>query len=197
MTDSSTHGPMRTWKCLCMSIAISVLVASSNGSGSPLGGVAAAASWDDPENDIYKQQALAKPWFTSSLVIGGTNFYISPISIVSFFFVVINCYYIIFRSGGSGAFARANHILVAEEEAAKRLKSKVGNDFARFQEHAAKYSSCPSKNNGGDLGKFKPGDMAPPFDKTIFNPENPIHVTLGPIQTQFGWHLIFIQDRKL
>lgn len=49
----------------------------------------------------------------------------------------------------------------------------------------------------GLLGTFPKGAMVPPFDKAVFNPDTPVGTAVGPVQTHFGYHLIFIHDRKL
>ena len=89
--------------------------------------------------------------------------------------------------------ASARHILVSSEEKCEELKSQIegGADFAEI---ASQHSDCPSGENGGALGEFSQGDMVPEFDKVVFSGEiNKIH---GPIQTQFGYHLIEITDRS-
>ena len=64
---------------------------------------------------------------------------------------------------------------------------------ARDAQLAAEYSECPSGSSGGDLGEFEQGQMVPEFDQVVFNEAiGEIH---GPIQTQFGYHLIEITDR--
>ena len=88
--------------------------------------------------------------------------------------------------------ASARHILVDSEEKCNQLKSEIenGGDFA---EAAKAHSKCPSGASGGDLGKFRPGQMVPEFDQVVFNEElGKIH---GPIKTQFGYHLIEITSR--
>jgi peptidyl-prolyl cis-trans isomerase C len=90
------------------------------------------------------------------------------------------------------ARASARHILVATEEECVDLKSQIedGEDFAEI---ARKHSSCPSAARGGDLGEFGPGQMVPEFDKVVFSAEvGKVH---GPVQTQFGYHLIEITKR--
>ncbi|MCH2400552.1 MAG: peptidyl-prolyl cis-trans isomerase, partial [Pirellulales bacterium] len=65
-----------------------------------------------------------------------------------------------------------------------------GSDFA---EVAKEHSDCPSGQQGGALGEFSPGQMVPEFDQVVFSAEvNQVH---GPVQTQFGYHLIEITDR--
>jgi peptidyl-prolyl cis-trans isomerase C len=39
--------------------------------------------------------------------------------------------------------------------------------------------------------------MAPTFDRACFDPTSELRTTIGPIQTQFGWHLIYVQDRQI
>ena len=89
-------------------------------------------------------------------------------------------------------WATARHILVDTEEKCNELKALIdnGEDFGAV---AKANSSCPSSADGGDLGNVGPGAMVPEFDKAIFSGE--VGVVYGPIQTQFGYHLIDITGR--
>ncbi|KAL7473162.1 hypothetical protein ACHAXS_013557 [Conticribra weissflogii] len=101
---------------------------------------------------------------------------------------------------GSSSTAAASHILMDGNDAKSKLetlKKEIGNDYNKFAACAAKYSKCPSGKSGGKLGTFRPGNMVPPFDKAIFDKENRVGETIGPIQTNFGWHLIWIEERNL
>jgi len=89
--------------------------------------------------------------------------------------------------------ARARHILVKSEDACSDLKKKIRDDGANFAALAREHSQCPSGQQGGDLGEFKPGQMVPEFDKVVFSEE--IGKVHGPIKTQFGYHLIEITNR--
>lgn len=83
--------------------------------------------------------------------------------------------------------ASARHILVKTEKQAKELKEKLGKG-ADFAQLAKKFSTCPSKKKGGDLGEFKRGQMVKAFDDVVFKKDVlKIH---GPIKTRFGYHLI-------
>lgn len=88
--------------------------------------------------------------------------------------------------------ARARHILVPTEEACIALKTRIesGEDFA---EVAKTESRCPSGRRGGDLGEFPRGAMVPEFDQAVFTGE--IGKVLGPVRTQFGYHLIEVVSR--
>ncbi len=88
--------------------------------------------------------------------------------------------------------AEARHILVKTEEACVALKTEIegGLDFA---EVAAEHSTCPSGRSGGALGSFGPGQMVKEFDDVVFTGE--IGKVLGPVKTQFGFHLIEITSR--
>jgi peptidyl-prolyl cis-trans isomerase C len=88
--------------------------------------------------------------------------------------------------------ACARHILVESEALCLELKSEIeqGADFAEL---AKKHSSCPSGQDGGDLGEFGPGMMVPEFDKVVFSA--PINQVQGPVQTQFGYHLLEVTSR--
>jgi peptidyl-prolyl cis-trans isomerase C len=90
------------------------------------------------------------------------------------------------------AKASARHILVETSEQCEDLKGQIeaGADFADL---AAQHSKCPSGQQGGALGEFSPGQMVPEFDKVVFAGD--IEKIHGPIQTQFGFHLIEITSR--
>ena len=90
------------------------------------------------------------------------------------------------------AWATARHILVDSEEKCNEIKAEIENGLS-FEDAAKANSSCPSSAQGGDLGKFGPGQMVPEFDKAIFSGD--VGVLYGPIQTQFGYHLIDITAR--
>lgn len=89
--------------------------------------------------------------------------------------------------------AQARHILVVTEEEANDLKQKIagGEDFADM---ARQYSKCPSGARGGDLGEFVPGQMVKEFNDVCFN--DAVGVVHGPVQTQFGYHLIEVTKRE-
>ena len=88
--------------------------------------------------------------------------------------------------------ATARHILVNSEAQCLKLKAEIeaGADFAAT---AKQHSSCPSSRNGGDLGTFGPGQMVKEFDEAVFSGE--VGKVLGPIQTQFGYHLLEVTKR--
>jgi peptidyl-prolyl cis-trans isomerase C len=89
--------------------------------------------------------------------------------------------------------AKARHILVPTEDQCEALKKEIegGADFADV---AKKHSQCPSGQKGGDLGEFSPGQMVKEFDEVVFSGE--VGKTLGPVKTQFGFHLIEITSRS-
>ena len=65
-----------------------------------------------------------------------------------------------------------------------------------FDSLAQKYSTCPSKSRGGSLGSFSPGTMVKEFDDVVFSPDTQVGVVMGPVQTQFGYHLITVDKRS-
>lgn len=89
--------------------------------------------------------------------------------------------------------ARASHILVKSEDEANRLLKRIrdGEDFA---EVAKRFSKCPSGKKGGDLGYFGKGQMVPEFEDVCFT--NDKGALVGPVKTQFGYHIIKVTDRK-
>jgi peptidyl-prolyl cis-trans isomerase C len=90
------------------------------------------------------------------------------------------------------ARAAARHILVETEQRREDLKTQIeaGADFA---EAAQEHSKCPFRQSGGALGEFSPGQMVKEFDDVVFIAE--IGKVQGPVQTQFGFHLIEITSR--
>ncbi|MCO7224800.1 peptidylprolyl isomerase [Pleionea sp. CnH1-48] len=88
--------------------------------------------------------------------------------------------------------ATARHILVSSEEQCNELKQQIidGADFAAL---AQQHSSCPSGQNGGDLGQFGRGMMVKEFDEVVFSA--PVNEVQGPVKTQFGFHLLEVTDR--
>lgn len=90
------------------------------------------------------------------------------------------------------ARACARHILVSSEEQCNELKNRIetGEDFAAV---AREHSLCPSGRDGGALGEFGPGQMVREFDEVVFSGE--VGKCLGPVKTQFGYHLIEITSR--
>jgi len=88
--------------------------------------------------------------------------------------------------------AAARHILVPTEAACLELKKQIeaGADFAAV---AREHSSCPSGRQGGALGEFGPGQMVREFDEVVFSGE--VGKVLGPVKTQFGYHLIEVTSR--
>ena len=88
----------------------------------------------------------------------------------------------------------AKHILVSTEQQAMDLKAKIDKNEISFEDAAKQYSSCPSGKQGGDLGYFPRGMMVKPFEEAAFSAE--VNKVTNPVQTQFGWHLIKVTDKK-
>jgi len=91
---------------------------------------------------------------------------------------------------------QARHILLdkeANDQAVELVeKLKAGGDFAVL---AAEFSKDPgSKTRGGDLGWFKDGQMVPEFSIAAFGAEK--NQIVGPVESQFGLHIIEVTDRR-
>jgi len=101
--------------------------------------------------------------------------------------------YSMMGGGGGGKKVSASHILVKDEALCAELKAKIasGDKFAAL---AKAHSTCPSGKSGGSLGTFGPGQMVPAFDKVCW--VAPIGEVQGPVQTQFGFHLIMVTERS-
>lgn len=93
----------------------------------------------------------------------------------------------------------ARHILVKTEAEAQKiidqLKGLSGEKLkAKFIELAKSESTGPSGPKGGDLGFFQKGQMVPEFNDAVFNMEVDT-ITLKPVKTQFGYHVIFLEEK--
>lgn len=88
----------------------------------------------------------------------------------------------------------AKHILVDSKETCEKIREEIVSGNATFEEAAMKYSSCPSKDQGGNLGAFGRGMMVPEFEQAAFALE--IGAVSEPVQTQFGFHLIKVEAKN-
>ena len=88
---------------------------------------------------------------------------------------------------------RASHILVKSRAEAEKILSRI-KAGAKFEDMARKFSTCPSGKKGGDLGYFKKGQMVKPFEDVAFSSSK--GTISQPVQTQFGYHLIYVTDQR-
>ena len=88
----------------------------------------------------------------------------------------------------------ARHILVATKEQAEAAIKKIKGG-AKFEDVAKAESTDGSKTNGGDLGWFTLARMAKPFGDAVKNLKKG-EMTSQPVQTQFGWHVIKLEDTR-
>lgn len=88
----------------------------------------------------------------------------------------------------------AKHILVDSMELAEKIKEEIESGKVTFEEAAMKYSSCPSKEQGGSLGVFGRGMMVPEFEEVAFDSE--VGKVSDVVQTQFGYHIILVEAKS-
>lgn len=93
-----------------------------------------------------------------------------------------------------GATVSAKHILVASVEKCNEILAAITSGEKVFEEAAQEFSTCPSGQRGGDLGAFGKGQMVPEFEKAAFEAE--VGQVVGPVQTQFGYHLIKVEAKN-
>jgi peptidyl-prolyl cis-trans isomerase C len=89
---------------------------------------------------------------------------------------------------------RARHILVATEKEANDIEAKLQGG-AKFEDLAKQYSLDGSKDYGGDLGYFTAPEMVAEFSKAAFSLKQ--NEVSKPVKTEFGWHVIRLDDRKM
>jgi peptidyl-prolyl cis-trans isomerase C len=89
---------------------------------------------------------------------------------------------------------RARHILLGSEKEAQDIEARL-KAGEKFDDLAKKYSLDGSKDYGGDLGYFTAPEMVAEFSKAAFALK--VGEISAPIKTDFGWHVIKLEDRKL
>lgn len=93
-----------------------------------------------------------------------------------------------------GESVNASHILVDSEDKANEILAKINAGEVSFEDAARENSTCPSKDNGGNLGEFTKGQMVPEFDEAVFSME--VGTVSAPVKTQFGYHLIKLVSKS-
>lgn len=108
-----------------------------------------------------------------------------------------------FRQGES---ATASHILfplgqgddvanMLAKAKAEGVLAEVQANPSRFADLAREHSTCPSGQQGGNLGQFGRGQMVPEFEQAVFSTEAG-QITPNLVETQFGFHIIQVNDRQ-
>jgi parvulin-like peptidyl-prolyl isomerase len=95
---------------------------------------------------------------------------------------------------------KARHIVVKDEKTAEKLINELKGLHGKalekkFAELAKKYSTGPTKVNGGELGWFDPKQMVQPFAEAVKNMK-PGELTLKPVKTRFGYHVILVEAKN-
>jgi foldase protein PrsA len=89
---------------------------------------------------------------------------------------------------------KSRHILVEDEAQARDLLAQVKADPSAFADLAAEFSiDTSNKDQGGDLGFQGKGQFVPEFEALLFSAEPG---TYDVVQTQFGWHVVNVQERE-
>ena len=86
-----------------------------------------------------------------------------------------------------GGKIKASHILVDKFSRAKEIREDL-EAGEKFESLAQKYSNCPSKKKGGNLGEFSKGDMVSEFWNACVKLK--IDEISQPVKTQYGYHII-------
>lgn len=88
---------------------------------------------------------------------------------------------------------KARHILVEDEETAKKVEDKLddGEDFADL---AKEYSEDSSAEDGGDIGFFTVGQMVPEFEEAAYKLDK--DEVSEPVQSEYGFHIIEVLDKE-
>ena len=100
---------------------------------------------------------------------------------------------------------RASHIVVADRAAADEIAARLEvrgrradeAGLERAFEGIARQESIDdvTSSKGGDLGFFRPGELGlPPIEEAVS--QLPIGTVSPPVQSEIGWHLILVTDRR-
>lgn len=160
MMPQNRHRREHRFALLLFVLGCILVEAAAKGSNSAAGD---EFSTDDDESEMNQARQAAKPWYASDTQVFGYTIPVSPISILTFFLALWN----LIRGVTKASRAEGSHILIRDHtDATKKLlgdfKRDIGDDGDKFAKYAREYSACPSKKDGGYLGKWKKGDMAPP-----------------------------------
>jgi peptidyl-prolyl cis-trans isomerase C len=91
---------------------------------------------------------------------------------------------------------KARHILVDDKAKAEEIIVKLDKaDGKGFEDLAKENSLGPTAEKGGDLGWFDARQMVKPFSDAVAKLE-PGNYTDKPVQTQFGWHVILLEETR-
>jgi peptidyl-prolyl cis-trans isomerase C len=91
---------------------------------------------------------------------------------------------------------KARHILVDSEDAAKAVLADLKSGVSFEDEAKAKSKDPSGKTNGGDLGYITKNETVPEFSEAAFKLK-PGEITQVPVKSQFGWHIIKVEDRRM
>ncbi len=92
------------------------------------------------------------------------------------------------------ASTNTSHILVDSEELINKIHGKLIKNEIEFADAAKEHSKCPSSQKGGELGMYPRGQMVPEYEAVAFNME--IGEVSKPVKTQFGYHIIKLNDKE-
>jgi parvulin-like peptidyl-prolyl isomerase len=99
------------------------------------------------------------------------------------------------KNATAGEELHAAHILVETEDEARKVRERVTTGGEDFSTVAKEVSTEPAaKESGGDLGFFGPGQMVAPFETAAFALKD--GEISQPVQTDFGWHIIKVIERR-
>lgn len=99
------------------------------------------------------------------------------------------------KAGADLTEYRPSHILVDKESLAKAIIVSLDKKRKTFETLAKEYSKDATGKEGGDLGWLTPGNLVPEFASAMVTLKKGEY-TKTPIKTQFGWHVILMQDTR-
>lgn len=98
-------------------------------------------------------------------------------------------------SAGQYEESEVRHILLESEEDAQAALARL-EDGEDFSELATELSTGPSGPQGGVLGSQPRGSYVDPFEEAVWSDDTVVGEVVGPVETEFGWHLIVVDGRS-
>ncbi len=87
---------------------------------------------------------------------------------------------------------KISHILVEDQEEAELLRSQLNEGLLNFEQTAKDKSTCPSAEQGGDLGYIMRGQMVSEFEEVAFSLE--VNELSNVVKTEYGYHILQCYD---
>jgi len=153
--------------------------------------------WKPPADAVKKPRSILDSLQEEAWDVAGLRLPVAPILAFVLSVIVIG---VITRTGkkekpSESEWCDLRHILMESEDDLLKAKARIDAGES-FPDVAKACSTCPSKEEGGSLGRRTKGNITQPeLKKVCFDPAMQVGQVIGPVKTQFGFHLLLIESR--